>query len=42
MKNKMGAYTAPTGEGKTVIWRISKEACLGKAFRKDYRLLNEC
>ena len=39
MKNKMGAYTAPTGEVKTVIWKISKEVCLGKAYRKDYKLL---
>jgi len=39
MKNKMGACMAPTGEVKTVIWKISKEVCLGKAHRKDYRLL---
>jgi len=39
MRNKMGAYTAPTGEVKTVIWKIWKEVCLGKAYGKDYRLL---
>jgi len=39
MKNKMGPYTAPTGEVKTVSWTISKAVCLGKAYRKDYRLL---
>ena len=28
-----------SGEVRTISWIISKEVCLGKAYRKDYRLL---